>query len=93
MDRLSEPVRVNGRDYARPHRPVVVVCVDGCEYDYLTEAAQAGVAPFLARLLGVDDEDHGTGGFTDLDGSRPDAWRYVVEIQDAGKPADATGYR
>lgn len=32
-------------------------------------------------------------GFTDLDGSRPDAWRYVVEVQDAGKPADATGYR
>jgi len=32
-------------------------------------------------------------GFTDLDGSRPDAWRYVVEIQDAGKPADVTGYR
>lgn len=31
--------------------------------------------------------------FTDLDGSQPDAWRYVVEIQDAGKPADATGYR
>jgi NAD(P)-dependent dehydrogenase (short-subunit alcohol dehydrogenase family) len=32
-------------------------------------------------------------GFTDLDGSRPDAWRYVREVQDAGKPADATGYR
>lgn len=32
-------------------------------------------------------------GFTDLDGSRPDAWRYVVEIQDAGKPADVAGYR
>jgi NAD(P)-dependent dehydrogenase (short-subunit alcohol dehydrogenase family) len=32
-------------------------------------------------------------GFTDLDGSRPDAWRYVKEVQDAGKPADATGYR
>jgi len=32
-------------------------------------------------------------GFTDLDGSRPDAWRYLVEVQDAGKPADATGYR
>ena len=32
-------------------------------------------------------------GFTDLDGSRPDAWRYVQEVQDAGKPADATGYR
>jgi NAD(P)-dependent dehydrogenase (short-subunit alcohol dehydrogenase family) len=32
-------------------------------------------------------------GFTDLDGSQPDAWRYVTEVQDAGKPADVTGYR
>ena len=32
-------------------------------------------------------------GFTDLDGSQPDAWRYLVEVQDPGKPADVTGYR
>ncbi|MFJ8357097.1 SDR family oxidoreductase [Streptomyces sp. NPDC093984] len=32
-------------------------------------------------------------GFTDRDGSRPDAWRYLVEVQEAGRPADATGYR
>jgi NAD(P)-dependent dehydrogenase (short-subunit alcohol dehydrogenase family) len=32
-------------------------------------------------------------GFTDLDGSCPDAWRYIVEVEDAGKPADTTGYR
>ena len=32
-------------------------------------------------------------GFTDLDGSRPDAWRYMVEVQDPGMPADTTGYR
>ncbi|MCX5563257.1 SDR family oxidoreductase [Streptomyces sp. NBC_00038] len=32
-------------------------------------------------------------GFTDRDGSRPDAWRYMVEVQDVGKAADATGYR
>lgn len=32
-------------------------------------------------------------GFTDVDGSRPDAWRYMVEVQDAGKPADTAGYR
>jgi NAD(P)-dependent dehydrogenase (short-subunit alcohol dehydrogenase family) len=32
-------------------------------------------------------------GFTDLDGSQPDAWRYVVEVQDAGQSADVTGYR
>lgn len=37
----------------------------------------------LAQVYGVDD----------LDGSRPDAWRYVVEVQDTGKPADVTGYR
>jgi NAD(P)-dependent dehydrogenase (short-subunit alcohol dehydrogenase family) len=35
----------------------------------------------------------GVYGFTDRDGSRPDAWRYLVEVQDAGKPADTTGYR
>lgn len=32
-------------------------------------------------------------GFTDLDGSQPDCWRYIVEVQDAGKPANAEGYR
>jgi NAD(P)-dependent dehydrogenase (short-subunit alcohol dehydrogenase family) len=32
-------------------------------------------------------------GFTDVDGSQPDAWRYLVEVQEAGKPADVTGYR
>ncbi|MEU0430838.1 SDR family oxidoreductase [Streptomyces sp. NPDC006290] len=32
-------------------------------------------------------------GFTDRDGSRPDCWRYMVEVQDKGNPADATGYR
>lgn len=31
-------------------------------------------------------------GFTDLDGSQPDAWRYFTEVEHAGKPADATGY-
>jgi NAD(P)-dependent dehydrogenase (short-subunit alcohol dehydrogenase family) len=32
-------------------------------------------------------------GFTDLDGSQPDCWRYLTEVQEAGKPADVTGYR
>ncbi len=31
--------------------------------------------------------------FTDLDGSQPDGWRYLTEVQDAGKPADVAGYR
>jgi NAD(P)-dependent dehydrogenase (short-subunit alcohol dehydrogenase family) len=32
-------------------------------------------------------------GFTDVDGSRPDCWRYLLEVQEAGLPADASGYR
>ncbi|HEY0701082.1 MAG TPA: SDR family oxidoreductase [Micromonospora sp.] len=32
-------------------------------------------------------------GFTDVDGSRPDGFRYIVEVVEAGKPADITGYR
>jgi NAD(P)-dependent dehydrogenase (short-subunit alcohol dehydrogenase family) len=32
-------------------------------------------------------------GFTDVDGSQPDCWRYLVEVQDAGLPPDPTGYR
>jgi NAD(P)-dependent dehydrogenase (short-subunit alcohol dehydrogenase family) len=32
-------------------------------------------------------------GFTDVDGSQPDCWRYMVEVQDPGLPADPTGYR
>jgi len=51
MDKRVEPIEVNGRKYARPSAPVVVVCVDGCEPDYITQAIQAGVAPFLQRML------------------------------------------
>jgi NAD(P)-dependent dehydrogenase (short-subunit alcohol dehydrogenase family) len=32
-------------------------------------------------------------GFRDVDGSQPDCWRYLREVQDPGLPADATGYR
>jgi NAD(P)-dependent dehydrogenase (short-subunit alcohol dehydrogenase family) len=32
-------------------------------------------------------------GFRDLDGSQPDCWRYLREVQEPGKPADVTGYR
>ncbi|MFG2679813.1 SDR family oxidoreductase [Streptomyces sp. NPDC048392] len=55
-------------------------------------AADPGVKRFNGRSLssgGLAREY----GFTDVDGSRPDAWRYLVEVQDADKPADVTGYR
>jgi hypothetical protein len=64
---------------------------------YVGRAVAALAAdPEVARFNG-DSLSSGslarTYGFTDLDGSRPDAWRYLVEVQDAGKPADTTGYR
>jgi phosphonoacetate hydrolase len=47
---MHDPITVNDRTYRWMDRPLVVVCVDGCQYEYLTAAIAAGVAPFLARL-------------------------------------------
>ncbi|MCE9657262.1 MAG: phosphonoacetate hydrolase [Burkholderiales bacterium] len=43
-------VSANGRSYRWMDRPLVVVCVDGCEADYINQAIQAGVAPYLAEM-------------------------------------------
>jgi len=51
MTETPVSVEVNGRRYRWMSRPVVVVCVDGCAYEYLECAAAAGVAPFLRTLL------------------------------------------
>ena len=32
-------------------------------------------------------------GFTDTDGTRPDCWRYMTEVIEAGRPAGDAGYR
>ncbi|MCO5401207.1 phosphonoacetate hydrolase [Ralstonia soli] len=47
----TETLVVNGRSYRWMDGPVVVVCVDGCEPDYLRAATEAGIAPFLARAM------------------------------------------
>jgi phosphonoacetate hydrolase len=44
-------VTVNGRSYAAPRSPLVVLCIDGCEPDYLTRAMDAGAMPHLAASL------------------------------------------
>jgi phosphonoacetate hydrolase len=44
-------ITVNGKSYAWPKHPLVVVCVDGCEPDYLTKAIAAGAMPWLARTV------------------------------------------
>jgi phosphonoacetate hydrolase len=50
--RMTErSLAVNGRQYRWMRGPLVVVCVDGCEFDYVHRAVAAGVAPFLGRML------------------------------------------
>jgi NAD(P)-dependent dehydrogenase (short-subunit alcohol dehydrogenase family) len=52
--------------------------------------------PDIARRNGGSFSSGGLAreyGFTDVDGSQPDCWRYMAEIQDPGLPADPTGYR
>lgn len=46
-------VTVNGRMYRLPTQPVVVVCVDGCEPDYLAQAVASGHMPWLKRTLAL----------------------------------------
>ncbi len=48
---MPSDITVNGRTYHWMKRPLVVVCIDGCQYEYLTAAVAAGAAPFLGRLL------------------------------------------
>ena len=49
---------VNGRTYQLPKAPTVVVCVDGCEPEYIAQAVAAGVMPWMARTL--NDPSRGT---------------------------------
>lgn len=51
-------LEVNGRTYQLPKAPTVVVCVDGCEPEYIAQAVAAGVMPWMARTLG--DSGRGT---------------------------------
>ena len=44
-------VEVNGRRYALPEQPTVVICVDGCEPDYIAQAVAGGQMPHLKRVL------------------------------------------
>ncbi len=44
-------ITVNDRSYAFPKAPVVVVCIDGSEPDYMEEAVAAGRMPWLKSAL------------------------------------------
>lgn len=48
---METHIEVNGRRYRMPTVPTVAVCVDGCEYAYLEHAVEAGVAPFIGKMI------------------------------------------
>ncbi|WP_077033496.1 phosphonoacetate hydrolase [Pelomonas sp. KK5] len=48
---IPDSIAVNGRFYQRPSEPAVVLCIDGCEPDYITQALQAGAMPKLQQML------------------------------------------
>jgi NAD(P)-dependent dehydrogenase (short-subunit alcohol dehydrogenase family) len=80
------------RDAANPHFVAI------SETPRFVGRAVAALAadPDLQRRNGGSFSSGGLAreyGFTDLDGSQPDCWRYMVEVQDPGRPADPDGYR
>jgi NAD(P)-dependent dehydrogenase (short-subunit alcohol dehydrogenase family) len=55
-------------------------------------AADADVARYAGKVLSSAELAR-TYGVTDTDGTQPDCWRYLVEIQLPGRPATELGYR
>ncbi len=51
MAQQNSVVRVNGRDYQWPSKPLVVVCIDGSEPDYIEKAIEAGVMPWMKKIV------------------------------------------
>ncbi|MDP4796291.1 MAG: alkaline phosphatase family protein, partial [Rhodospirillales bacterium] len=51
MNNMKKSITVNGRTYSWPASPVVVVCIDGSEPDYIEQAIAGGHMPFLAKAL------------------------------------------
>jgi phosphonoacetate hydrolase len=49
-------IEVNGRAYRLPEQPSVVVCVDGCEPDYIAQAVAGGHMPWMKRVLAQGTE-------------------------------------
>ncbi len=57
MNSQKTSVRVNGRDYQWPSKPVVVVCIDGSEPDYIEQAVAAGVMPWMQKVISSQGSD------------------------------------
>ena len=52
-------ITVNGRDYKWPSRPLVVICCDGSEPDYMEVAMASGLMPNLKRIIAKGENRRG----------------------------------
>lgn len=57
MNPPKSRVSVNGRDYRWPGKPVVVVCIDGSEPDYIEQAVAVGHMPWMQNLVSGQGSD------------------------------------
>ena len=47
---MSDVIELNGRRYRKPQRPTVVICVDGCDPEYLERGIPDGVFPTIGAF-------------------------------------------
>ena len=56
--KIGSDVVANGREYARPQRPTVVICMDGSEPAYIEAASAKGLTPNLDRIMKTGASTH-----------------------------------
>src|SRR5262252_7869660 len=47
---MSEAIELNGRRYRKPQRPTVVICIDGCDPEYIERGIPEGVFPTIGSF-------------------------------------------
>ncbi len=48
---MNSPLTVNGREYSWPQQPLVAVCIDGSQPEYIEEAIAGSHMPFTQKML------------------------------------------
>jgi len=83
---IGSDIVVNGRAYARPTRPTVVICMDGSEPAYIEAASASGLTPNLDRIMKTGASTHAYSvipSFTNPNNlsiitGRPPAWHGIA---------------
>ena len=59
MKSISKTVAVNSREYSWPKAPLVVICCDGSEPDYMEIAMAEGLMPNLKKMIAKGENARG----------------------------------